>query len=60
MKRSGLNWKTSFSKKTEVEKQNVIIPNERRYYLREIADTVRNYHKKAEEQAELARQTVPD
>ena len=50
-----MNWKTSFSKKTEVKKQNVIIPNERRYYLQEIADTVRNYHKHAEKQAELGR-----
>lgn len=53
--KTGLNWKTSFSKKTEVKKQNVIIPNERRYYLQEIADTVRNYHKHAEKQAELGR-----
>lgn len=39
----------------DVEKQNVIIPNDRRYYLREIAETVRNYHRKAEEQSDLAR-----
>lgn len=44
-----------FSKETHVEKQNVIIPNERRYYLREITETVRNYHKKADEQVALAR-----
>ncbi|XXM72817.1 fused isobutyryl-CoA mutase/GTPase IcmF [Lysinibacillus sphaericus] len=50
-----LDWKTSFSKNVDVEKQNVIIPNNRRYYLREIAETVRNYHKKAEEQVNLAR-----
>jgi isobutyryl-CoA mutase len=49
------SWKTSFSTDVDVEKQNVIIPNERRYYLREITETVRNYHKRAEEQVELAR-----
>jgi isobutyryl-CoA mutase len=51
----GTDWKTSFSKNALVEKQNVIIPNEQRYYLREISETVRNYHKKAEQQADLAR-----
>ncbi|WP_456277416.1 fused isobutyryl-CoA mutase/GTPase IcmF [Bacillus sp. AK128] len=49
------DWSTSFSKGNLVEKQNVIIPNNRRYYLREISDAVRNYHKKSEEQAEAAR-----
>ncbi len=49
------SWKTSFSTDVDVEKQNVIIPNDRRYYLREITETVRNYHKRAEEQVELAR-----
>ncbi|MBB2479119.1 methylmalonyl-CoA mutase family protein [Bacillus sp. APMAM] len=51
----GLNWEVSFSKDAKVEKQNVIIPNSRRYYLREISDTVRNYHKKAKEQVQFAR-----
>ncbi len=50
-----LDWKTSFSTSANVEKQNVIIPNDRRYYLREISETVRNYHKKAEAQVRLAR-----
>ncbi|WP_043930092.1 fused isobutyryl-CoA mutase/GTPase IcmF [Bacillus sp. EB01] len=53
--KSGNDWQTSFNKKALVEKQNVIIPTDRRYYLREIGETVRNYHKKAEQQAELAR-----
>jgi isobutyryl-CoA mutase len=53
--KTGTSWCTSFSKDANVEKQNVIIPNDRRYYLREISDTVRRYHKKAEEQANLAR-----
>ncbi|WP_456273028.1 fused isobutyryl-CoA mutase/GTPase IcmF [Bacillus sp. AK031] len=50
-----LGWTTPFSKDVDVEKQNVIIPNDRRYYLREISETVRNYHRKAEEQVGLAR-----
>lgn len=53
--KAGLGWSTSFSKNEVVEKQNVIIPNEQRYYLREVSETVRNYHKKAEDQAALAR-----
>ncbi|MGD6802280.1 fused isobutyryl-CoA mutase/GTPase IcmF [Rossellomorea aquimaris] len=50
-----LGWSTPFSKDVDVEKQNVIIPNDRRYYLREISETVRNYHRKAEEQVGFAR-----
>lgn len=53
--KAGLNWTTPFEKTTEVEKQNVIIPNDRRYYLREISDTVRNYHRHAENQVNAAR-----
>ena len=53
--KANTNWTTSLEKTTDVEKQNVIIPNDRRYYLREISDTVRKYHKKAEEQVEVAR-----
>ncbi|MBU5211231.1 fused isobutyryl-CoA mutase/GTPase IcmF [Heyndrickxia oleronia] len=51
----GTDWEVSFSKNAKVEKQNVIIPNSRRYYLREISETVRNYHKNAEKQVQLAR-----
>ncbi|MDM5332322.1 methylmalonyl-CoA mutase family protein [Ureibacillus composti] len=50
----GLNWETSYEQFVKTQKQNVIIPNDRRYYLREIVDTVRNYHKKATQQVELA------
>ncbi|QED49753.1 fused isobutyryl-CoA mutase/GTPase IcmF [Cytobacillus dafuensis] len=53
--KAGTAWQTSFSKYALVEKQNVIIPNEQRYYLREVSETVRSYHKKAEEQADFAR-----
>lgn len=49
------DWKVPFSKDVTVEKQNIIIPNSRRYYLREISETVRNYHKKADAQVRLAR-----
>lgn len=51
----GFNWKTSYELFVKTQKQDVIIPNDRRYYLREIADTVRNYHKKSAQQVELAR-----
>jgi len=50
----GYNWKTSYEIVSKTEKQDVIIPNDRRFYLREIVETVRNYHKKAEQQSELA------
>lgn len=53
--KTGQNWTTSFSKNSEVELQNIIIPNDRRYYLREIAETVKKYKATADEQAELAR-----
>lgn len=49
------DWATSFTKFAVVEKQNVIIPTDRRYYLREISETVRRYHQKAEEQANISR-----
>ncbi|WP_144551704.1 fused isobutyryl-CoA mutase/GTPase IcmF [Bacillus sp. X1(2014)] len=51
----GTGWGTSFTKDALVEKQNVIIPTDRRYYLREISETVRGYHRRAEEQAGIAR-----
>ncbi|SFB03535.1 MULTISPECIES: fused isobutyryl-CoA mutase/GTPase IcmF [unclassified Bacillus (in: firmicutes)] len=53
--KTGTDWVTSLSKTAVVEKQNVIIPNDRRYYLREISETVRGYHKTAELQVDLAR-----
>lgn len=49
------DWKTSYELFVKTQKQDVIIPTNRRYYLREIADTVRNYHKNASQQVELAR-----
>ncbi|WP_421663761.1 fused isobutyryl-CoA mutase/GTPase IcmF [Lysinibacillus telephonicus] len=50
----GYDWKTSYEQFVKTQKQDVIIPNDRRYYLREIVETVRNYHKKAAHQVELA------
>lgn len=46
---------TSFERVDKVEKQNVIIPNERKQYLRDIALAVRDYHKQTEDDAEKAR-----
>ncbi|MEK4228323.1 fused isobutyryl-CoA mutase/GTPase IcmF [Solibacillus sp. FSL H8-0538] len=50
----GFNWKTAYEQFAKTQKQDVIIPNDRRYYLREITETVRGYHKKAQDQAMLA------
>ncbi|WP_431803018.1 fused isobutyryl-CoA mutase/GTPase IcmF [Halobacillus andaensis] len=46
---------TSLERVDKVEKQNVIIPNDRKQYLRDIALAVRDYHKHAGDQAEQAR-----
>ncbi len=54
-KKCGLDWETSYAQFVKTQKQNVIIPNDRHHYLREIASTVRDYHKKSEQQAALAR-----
>jgi len=51
----GTKWESSYEQFIKTQKQDVIIPNDRRYYLREITDAVRGYHKKSEQQAELAR-----
>lgn len=48
------NWETSYEQFVKTQKQNIVIPNDRRYYLREISETIRNYHKHAEQQALLA------
>ncbi|OCS83337.1 fused isobutyryl-CoA mutase/GTPase IcmF [Caryophanon tenue] len=51
----GYDWLTTYDTFAKTQKQDVIIPNERRYYLREITDTVRGYHKKSEQQVAFAR-----
>lgn len=53
--KTGTNWETTYEQFVKTQKQNVIIPNDRRYYLREITDAVRGYHKKSEEQVAFAR-----
>jgi isobutyryl-CoA mutase len=45
---------TSYTIHEKTELQNVIIPADRRYYLREIAQCVRGYHANAKTQSELA------
>ena len=51
----GYDWLTTYDTFAKTQKQDVIIPNERRYYLREITDAVRGYHKKSEQQVAFAR-----
>ncbi|MUK89624.1 methylmalonyl-CoA mutase [Ornithinibacillus sp. L9] len=51
------NWNENvdFDRNTISQKQNLIITNERRHYLREIATHVCNYHKEAKKQSGIAR-----
>ncbi|WP_223640265.1 fused isobutyryl-CoA mutase/GTPase IcmF [Planococcus sp. 4-30] len=51
----GTDWETDYDKFVKTQKENLIIPNDRRYYLRELTDTVRGYHAKAKEQSAFAR-----
>lgn len=51
----GLDWETSYTEFVKTQKQNVIIPTDRTHYLREIAGTIRDYHKKSAQQVDLAR-----
>ncbi|WP_418301630.1 fused isobutyryl-CoA mutase/GTPase IcmF [Lysinibacillus fusiformis] len=53
--KAGSDWETSYEQFAKTQKQDVIIPNDRRYYLRELTDTVRGYHKKTEQQVAFAR-----
>ncbi|WP_416828059.1 fused isobutyryl-CoA mutase/GTPase IcmF [Ectobacillus polymachus] len=52
--KAGTNWQPRLIQPGKVEKQTVIIPNDRRYYLREIAQAVRNYHEQTNKQAAVA------
>lgn len=54
-KKADKSWSSTLPVVKDVEKQNVIIPTDRRYYLREISESVRTYHQKAEYQADIAR-----
>ncbi|WP_188456874.1 fused isobutyryl-CoA mutase/GTPase IcmF [Virgibacillus oceani] len=51
------NWSNQidFDRNVIAEKQNRIITNERRHYLREIAAHVRNYHQNTDKQSQIAR-----
>src|SRR5699024_10670393 len=51
----GWNEEVDFERNVIAKKKNMIITNERRHYLREIATHVRNYHKRTEEQSDVAR-----
>src|SRR5699024_669564 len=44
-----------FDRHVIAQKQNMIITNERRHYLREISTYVRNYHEKVKKQSDTAR-----
>src|SRR5699024_1583209 len=45
----------TFDRHTIAEKQNQIITNERRHYLREISNHVRSYHENTKQQSDIAR-----
>ncbi|WP_100009863.1 fused isobutyryl-CoA mutase/GTPase IcmF [Lentibacillus sediminis] len=51
----GWNQDIGFERNVIAEKQNMIITNERRHYLREIAQHVRGYHENTNKQSEIAR-----
>ncbi|MED4403850.1 fused isobutyryl-CoA mutase/GTPase IcmF [Metabacillus fastidiosus] len=48
------NWQLSLPAENMNKKQISIIPPEKSYYLREISESVRDYHRHTHEQAELA------
>jgi len=52
--RYGWDVHVDFDRHAIAEKQSMIIPNDRRYYLRDISQHVRNYKKKVEEQSKIA------
>ncbi len=51
-----LGWKSSLETMIETTSSKRIIPPERTHYLREIVNTVRQYHRHSKQQAELASQ----
>lgn len=54
-KKTGQEYKSRFNTSMRSEKQNVIIPPDRQYYLREIAETVKQYHMASLKQQQIAR-----
>ncbi|UZM99988.1 hypothetical protein OL548_08790 [Lysinibacillus sp. MHQ-1] len=55
----GSDWETSYEQFAKTQKQDVIIPNDRRYYLRELTDTVRGYHKKNRAAGSICSSSIP-
>ena len=55
--KTGVKFKSRIAKKKDKvsSSKTIIIPPDRVTYLREIAETVRNYHQRAKEQAQLVR-----
>jgi isobutyryl-CoA mutase len=51
-----LKLQTKYEKLSESQLQNVIIPADRRYYLREVVDTVKQYNGYVKQQASIATQ----
>ena len=54
-KHTGTDYRTRYSKDAKTEKQHTIIPPDRQYYLRELADAVRSYHARTTKQEKAAR-----
>ena len=54
-KHTGTDYKTRYSKDAKTEKQHTIIPPDRQYYLRELADAVRSYHERTAREEASAR-----
>ncbi|MFS0783888.1 fused isobutyryl-CoA mutase/GTPase IcmF [Bacillus sp. 1P06AnD] len=54
-RKTGTEWVTSYKVDGDVKKQNIIIPNDRRYYLREIVESVKSYSREVASQSEAAR-----
>ncbi|WP_124728532.1 fused isobutyryl-CoA mutase/GTPase IcmF [Staphylospora marina] len=53
-KKTGTDWESKLEVKGQKPEVRHIIPPERTYYLREIAQTVRKYHEDSKQQSELA------
>ncbi|MEM1135784.1 MAG: methylmalonyl-CoA mutase family protein [Bacteroidota bacterium] len=53
-KKCTLGWQSQFNASSKSQQKQFIIPPDRTRYLSEIAETIRNYNKKAVQQAEIA------
>ncbi len=54
-KKCGLAWATELGKDDEIKLRNAIIPPDQIQYLREISQTVKNYHEETEKEVKKAR-----